>query len=145
LVKVKGTVWFVVDDDLDKPDDIRHKWALKKKAARMEQGLHPLTLEEREKELVDKESIPDDDDDAFVKKMKEIDSVEDDGDEEEDEEEEILVDGLDEGEVEEAIKEEISELPPPDIGDYMAVLPVDVEFQFIYDSRRGMSTRFGFT
>jgi hypothetical protein len=73
LVKVKGTVWFVIDDDLDKADDIRHKWALKKKAARMEQGLHPLTLEEREKELIDIDAIPDDDDDAFIKKMREMD------------------------------------------------------------------------
>ena len=118
----------MIDDDLDKPDDVKHKWALKKKAARLEQGLHPLTLEEREKELVDKDSIPDDEDDAFVKKMKEIDSVEDDGDDDDEDEEEILVDGLDESEVEEAIKEEIAELEKPDIGDYMAVLPVDIEF-----------------
>ena len=92
--------------------------------------------------------MADDEDDEFIKYMREVivSSLDDDDEEEEDEdEEEILVDGLDDEEIEEAIKEEIAELEKRDVDDYYAVLPIDIEIAFVYKNRRGMSTRFGYT
>lgn len=102
IVRWKGTVWFRVEDDLDKPDDIRWKWINKKRAARLARGLHPLTLEERGLEEAREELTADDEDDAFVKAMREAvaGSLEEDEDDDEEEEEEILVDGLDDEEIE---------------------------------------------
>lgn len=55
------------------------------------------------------------------------------------------MDGYDPEELQEVIKEEIEELPQRIIDDYVAVLPVEIELGIAFKSRRGMSTRFGFT
>ena len=60
--------------------------------------------------------------DELHRRMNREDDEEPDDDDEEDDE--ILVDGLDEEEVQEAIKEEIEELPRRIIDPHVAVLPV---------------------
>lgn len=129
-----------MDDDLDKPEDIRHRWDQKILAAKKSAGLYDLNFEEQE--LTDEEE-PDDDEHAFMKTWKKAEAEDPDEEEDDDDEEELLVEGMDEKEVQEHIKELISELEKPEIDDYVAVLPIEFEFKLAVKARKGLSTQFG--
>ena len=134
-VTIKGVVWFQVDDDLDKP-------------AWMRRRAREIFIEKQEEDDDDEEgeveAPPEDIGEEVAQKpnynyldlstelhpshLKNKSLLNVTRDEEDDEEE----DDYEEGEL-------------PEIDDYLIIQPVEFEIRFLYNQRRGMSTRFGFT